>query len=301
MAYNTITGLSGVQRQVDPSGYILDEKGQRILQNGMPMYIGQGGNVYTGGSQSGYIDPSGQLVEGQKPVEAPTVSNQYLNQMGAMMQPGAQFTTTDPSYQWRYQQGLDAMQRQLAQGGMNYSGGALTAAQNYGQGAASQEYQNQFNRLGTAAGLQSNVNAQNIQSQQFATQANTQAQQFAQQQAQQLQEFGVSSGLTSRSLDMQQQQQQYLNSLQQQQAQMMGLAGLWQGVSGGQGIPGAISGIGQIGSSISSGLSSLSNLFGGNTQANLSGITDVTSGSAQDIGLASQVAGTGWDMSSIFG
>jgi hypothetical protein len=64
-----------------------------------------------------------------------------------MLQPGAQFNTSDPSYNWRLQQGLGAVENSAAANGLLHSGGTLKALNNYAQGAASQEFQNQFNRL----------------------------------------------------------------------------------------------------------------------------------------------------------
>lgn len=57
--------------------------------------------------------------------------------------------TTDPSYQFRLNEGLKALDRQAAMRGGLISGGALKATQEYGQQSASQEYQNAFNRYQT--------------------------------------------------------------------------------------------------------------------------------------------------------
>lgn len=57
--------------------------------------------------------------------------------------------TTDPSYQFRLGEGLKALDRQAAMRGGLISGGAIKAAQEYGQQSASQEYQNAFNRYQT--------------------------------------------------------------------------------------------------------------------------------------------------------
>jgi hypothetical protein len=57
--------------------------------------------------------------------------------------------TTDPSYQFRLNEGLKALDRQAAARGGLISGGAIKAAQEYGQQSASQEYQNAFNRYQT--------------------------------------------------------------------------------------------------------------------------------------------------------
>lgn len=59
----------------------------------------------------------------------------------------------DPSYQFRLSEGLKALDRQAAARGGLISGGALKAAQGYGQSMASQEYQNAFNRLSSLAGI----------------------------------------------------------------------------------------------------------------------------------------------------
>jgi hypothetical protein len=69
-----------------------------------------------------------------------------------MLQPGAQFSTSDPSYNWRLQQGLGAVENSAAANGLLHSGGTMKALNNYAQGAASQEFQNQFNRLNTLGG-----------------------------------------------------------------------------------------------------------------------------------------------------
>ena len=53
---------------------------------------------------------------------------------------------TDPGYAFRMKEGLTALDRQAAARGGLISGGALKAAQRYGQDMGSQEYQNAFNR-----------------------------------------------------------------------------------------------------------------------------------------------------------
>jgi len=54
--------------------------------------------------------------------------------------------TTDPGYAFRMREGLKSLDRQAAARGGLISGGALKAAQRYGQDLGSQEYQNAFNR-----------------------------------------------------------------------------------------------------------------------------------------------------------
>lgn len=59
---------------------------------------------------------------------------------------GMQDFQQDPGYAFRMSEGLKALERQAAARGGLISGGALKAAQRYGQEAASQEYTNAFNR-----------------------------------------------------------------------------------------------------------------------------------------------------------
>lgn len=52
----------------------------------------------------------------------------------------------DPSYKWRYSEGLRALDQSAAARGGLFSGAQMKASQRYGQDAASQEYQNAFGR-----------------------------------------------------------------------------------------------------------------------------------------------------------
>jgi len=63
-----------------------------------------------------------------------------------------QFTPTDPSYKWRFDQGMEGVNRGAAASGLLRSGNRLAALQDYGQGQASTEYANQYSRLSQLAG-----------------------------------------------------------------------------------------------------------------------------------------------------
>ena len=69
--------------------------------------------------------------------------------------PGAaqQFLQMDPGYGFRLSEGLKALDRQAAARGGLISGGALKAAQRYGQDVASQEFGNAYGRLASLAAL----------------------------------------------------------------------------------------------------------------------------------------------------
>lgn len=102
-----------------------------------------------------------------------------LSQLMGQMGPEGYFNQTytgqdiysDPSYQFRLQQGQDSIQSGAAAQGGLLSGATLKALQGYGQDMASQEYgnaynrfnadqANQFNRLSNLIGMGQNASAQ---------------------------------------------------------------------------------------------------------------------------------------------
>jgi hypothetical protein len=82
---------------------------------------------------------------------------QGLKSLQEGLQAGGAFTqtfkpsdlTTDPSYQWRLNQGTQALNASAAARGLMGSGQNLKDITDYAQGSASQEYQNAFNRFNT--------------------------------------------------------------------------------------------------------------------------------------------------------
>jgi hypothetical protein len=108
-----------------------------------------------GGLVSSLLSPSGQQQSAAPAAADPFAAQrpQYQTQLNDMMKPGAQFNAQDPSYKWRLDQGAGAMAAQQAATGGGVSGRAMLDAQTYGQGMASQEYQNQFTRLSKLAGV----------------------------------------------------------------------------------------------------------------------------------------------------
>ena len=69
------------------------------------------------------------------------------------LQSGDVMGMMDPSYKFRLGEGLKALDRQAAARGGLISGGALKAAQRYGQDVASTEFGNAYNRLAGLAGI----------------------------------------------------------------------------------------------------------------------------------------------------
>jgi hypothetical protein len=88
------------------------------------------------------------------------------------MQSGNVMGMMDPSYQFRLGEGMKALDRQAAARGGLISGGALKAAQRYGQEFASNEFGNAYNRLASMAGLgQTATGAQSSAAGQFGANA----------------------------------------------------------------------------------------------------------------------------------
>lgn len=124
-----------------------------------------GPGTVTGGT--GLFDPT-QLPTGLQPrnvgatpEELAGAAGQYAGQFQQTFKPSDIYT--DPSYQWRVEQGLRALKASRAATGMLQTGQGLQDIVNYGQQAGAQEYQsaydrfmrNQeaaFNRLSTLAG-----------------------------------------------------------------------------------------------------------------------------------------------------
>lgn len=138
-----------------------------IVSGGLPQLSASGGSV-SGGTQSlseqQRYDPwsehrgtAADTLGGTIGQASPSdIYQQKLAQMAS-----GQFTPDDPSYQWRYNQGQQALERSLAAKGLLNSGNAAIELQQYGQGAASQEYGAQFNRmLQGLSGVESAYDAQ---------------------------------------------------------------------------------------------------------------------------------------------
>ena len=107
----------------------------------------------------------GKGVAAQEPYT--TTGAEAINQLASLYGPGGVYTkqptydelSLDPGYNFRIQQGQQAMLNAARSGGLAGSGAALKAATRYGAGEASQEYQNAYsrfmaNRLAATQGLQ---------------------------------------------------------------------------------------------------------------------------------------------------
>lgn len=107
--------------------------------------------------------PSAPTFGGQAP--APT-------KYGDFTAPDPLNFQADPSYQFRLGEGMKALQRSAAARGTLLTGGTARALENYGQGAASQEYQNAYNRALQSYTTNRDTNAQNFGQQMSQFQGN---------------------------------------------------------------------------------------------------------------------------------
>lgn len=115
------------------------------------------------------IDPGalGPLLQpfGETP---PTFSLPTYKTPDPFKAPSADEALNDPGYKFRLGQGQQVLENSASARGLLNSGGTLKDILDYGQNAASQEYQNVFNRdLGT---YQTNVQTQNVDPYKFAYQ-----------------------------------------------------------------------------------------------------------------------------------
>lgn len=137
-AASTLAGQAGTQAQ-----NFQQQQLNRESANEKP-FVGAG--QQTVGSLAHLLAPGGQLTQGYGSFNAPT---------GVTEQ-------NDPGYQFRLQQGQNALQNSAAARGGLLSTGTAKNLNDYAQGAASQEYGNVYNRaLGTYQTNQNNFNQNN--------------------------------------------------------------------------------------------------------------------------------------------
>lgn len=125
-------------------------------------------------TQAGASDRAAQLQQDQfeRQVELQEPWRQAGINALNKMQSGDIMGTMDPSYQFRLNEGLKSLDRQAAARGGLISGGALKAAQRYGQDFASTEFGNAYNRLAGLAGVgQTATNTMGAAGQNYANNA----------------------------------------------------------------------------------------------------------------------------------
>jgi uncharacterized protein YukE len=146
MAHAQKTGSSGIN-----VGSVFASVGMDASKYGYGGAVSQmPGGVLGGAGSIGNFDPWGQYRPAAadqlaQKMSGPSPTDFYMNKLMEMS--SGQFNSNDPSYQWRFDQGQQAVERSLASKGLLHSGNAAIELQQYGQGAASQEYGAQFNRM----------------------------------------------------------------------------------------------------------------------------------------------------------
>jgi hypothetical protein len=103
--------------------------------------------------QSDLEDIQNQLAQQSQQAQAQLQPYAQAGQQALQnLEGGYDAFTQDPGYQFRLQQGNQALERSLAARGLGQSGAALKAAQQYGQGLAEQSYGDYFGRQSQLAG-----------------------------------------------------------------------------------------------------------------------------------------------------
>lgn len=160
---DAVSGISGLQGPTQGSGFLgnigklsnlvsgVNNTGLTI--GGQPMKLGSllsaGGDIY------GYMQGRSDIDEMENVLreQALRAEQQFQpfaqagqNALSQLQAPNLEALQNDPGYQFRLQQGNQALERSLASRGLGQSGAALKAAQEYGQGLADQTYNDFFNR-----------------------------------------------------------------------------------------------------------------------------------------------------------
>ncbi len=104
-----------------------------------------------------YLGGSPQSVLSNYGASSQQYDNPYEQRLVQLMNNPDSIANTN-AYKFRFNQGQQALERSAASRGMLNSGNTLAALADYGQGAASQEYGNEFNRLSGAVGQRNQYN-----------------------------------------------------------------------------------------------------------------------------------------------
>jgi len=149
LAPSITAGASARARQMLMQGYSPDEVKRFLASTSAAVNAPGAGETQGPGSRfaNGFMNSEGQWEPG--------TGGQTIDAV-----PGEDYSWVDsydwapqsPSYQWRFDQGQKAVERSKAAGGDFFSGDTAMALQNYGQNAASQEFEADWRRLGELAG-----------------------------------------------------------------------------------------------------------------------------------------------------
>lgn len=134
--------------QTLPAGMVASNLNEQKMATALSQPVPVGGN---------YLSQIQSLL-GQSPATDPaTYDNPYERRLLEIMNDPDKIANTN-AYKFRFNQGQQALERSAAARGMLNSGNTLAALADYGQGLASQEYGNEFNRLSQAVGQRNQFN-----------------------------------------------------------------------------------------------------------------------------------------------
>ena len=138
----------GVSNKFDASNTRLDrlmKSGSGQLNNPFDSYLASKGI-------SNKFDPSNTRLASLMSQGSGQLNNPFDTYLASKGLAGGKFDTSNPAYQFLQKQGMQALDRSAAARGMGYSGAQMKAAQQFGQGLASQEYDKQYNRANSEFG-----------------------------------------------------------------------------------------------------------------------------------------------------
>ena len=166
-----VTGTIGVQGPTQGSGLLGNLGGlTNVSATAGVQPLKLGSLLSKGGDALSYFQSKDDIEDIQNMLaqQSQLAQNQYLpyaqsgrRALQNLQAPNLEALQNDPGYQFRLQQGNQALERSLAAQGMGQSGAALKAAQEYGQGLADQTYNDFYERqfglaqqgFGAASGL----------------------------------------------------------------------------------------------------------------------------------------------------
>lgn len=145
---NYVRTYNGVNQTI-PAAMLASQLGEQVKATQLSEPVGIGGG-------RDYLSQIQQYLGGSSTV--PTqYDNPYEQRLIELMNSPDSIADTN-AYKFRFNQGQQALERSAAARGMLNSGNTLAALADYGQGAASQEYGNEFNRLASLVGQRNQFN-----------------------------------------------------------------------------------------------------------------------------------------------
>jgi uncharacterized protein YukE len=151
--YKRITNIGGAQ-QIET---MQPDQAKRLYQS--QQYVLDAAQLPS--SAPDYLSQIQGMLQASNQQQGGASSNQYSNpyekRLAEIMNDPDQIANTN-AYKFRFNQGQQALERSAAAKGMLNSGNTLSALADYGQGQASQEYDNEFNRLSQAVGQRNQYN-----------------------------------------------------------------------------------------------------------------------------------------------